>query len=1131
MSCFRRFWLAFVMLIPAPELGAQVAELAGTLHAVWRDAVDGRATTERRYSIVGTDGTTTAVEIPASVAAAHGGHDALDRQRVRVAVAGGRVTAIRAVEAGDARGLGARLLASVAEPKPFVTLLCVFPDFAEIIPTTLTAARRAMGSTYPGAAHYWDEVSNGAISMAGNTVHGWYTLPSPKSAYVLGSDANTTLIARDCAAAADADVYFPDFAGVNFVLNTDIGCCLWGGSGGLSLDGGPRSYGMTWLSGDALRNLGQAMHEMGHAMGLGHSSGPYGLVYDSRWDVMSSSAWHQPPGEQFLLGAHINAYGKRRLGWIPDARHFEAAPGSHSILIESTAQPAENGAYLMARIPTPVFGAQQYYTLEARGVSGYDAPLPGAGIVIHRVGGGGATASNVVDPDGNYETSDLGAVLAPGELFEDRVNGITISVAQREGNAFRVNLAVGEYPRLAVMGPARTLQAVAGAGTAVPDSSSLTVGGVPSGTPWRAHSLYPGPLALQTTSGTGDAMLRWTTNTAGLGPGLYYQEIRVEIGAGQWPQATASIALQVRVDSAATLTAGLSQTSAHDSTVVGGTRPSALYVRVSGPGASNAAWTASSTAPWIRVDSVSGTGNRLLVYTRLATGLAPGLHVGTVIVDVPQAVPSRIVVTDTLRVLEAPTWAITARGASRTSMVQGAAPRLDSVYVELGGRWGTGADWYGFQSAGTFYALPEPPPPRGSGWFRFTRAPRDLAPGVYPASVGLTLAFNVGTPPLEFADTLVVVAAPSALVLSKSVARDAVVGTNSISEDSVWVQPQGPSSSSRVWSVSAPPTRLAFPIIPGSGIPTQRTGPSWIRWIRNLAGRTPGWHVDTVRFSFDVGSGTPAELIDSLFVSSAPLPTTVALGTLARRSDLQAGAPGAVADSVPVTLTGTSAGSVNWSASTSAPWITLTTANGTGSGMLRWTRSAQALAPGMHVDTIRVTASAVGSPIRFVDSLRVYAPLVVTSVPQRPPAQMGSAYADQLAVSEGPGGAVTWSVVAGSLPAGLSLAAGTGALAGVPEASGDFAFTVRAQAGTSTADRALTLQVTEPTLVAGAVIDHLLGGAQLGEDLRRYLDLVGNRNGRTDIGDVRAWRVRVAATLTAADRQALDSLSAPRRTP
>jgi hypothetical protein len=47
------------------------------------------------------------------------------------------------------------------------------------------------------------------------------------------------------------------------------------------------------------------------------------------------------------------------------------------------------------------------------------------------------------------------------------------------------------------------------------------------------------------------------------------------------------------------------------------------------------------------------------------------------------------------------------------------------------------------------------------------------------------------------------------------------------------------------------------------------------------------------------------------------------------------------------------------------------------------------------------------------------------------------------------------------------------------------------------------MSVSRPTLVRDDVLDQLLGtGSALSEEELRYLDLIGNDNGRLDVGDV-----------------------------
>lgn len=120
-------------------------------------------------------------------------------------------------------------------------------------------------------------------------------------------------------------------------------------------------------------------------------------------------------------------------------------------------------------------------------------------------------------------------------------------------------------------------------------------------------------------------------------------------------------------------------------------------------------------------------------------------------------------------------------------------------------------------------------------------------------------------------------------------------------------------------------------------------------------------------------------------------------------------------------------------------------------------------------------------------------------------ATMGTAYEERLAV-ETALGPVTWQVVAGSPPPGVGVAFFSGTVNGVPESAGQFSFTVQAQAGDIAARRTYTLRVATPTLSFDSVVAHLMGTAQpLTPDDIRFLDLLGNRNGRFDLGDFVAW--------------------------
>ncbi len=120
-------------------------------------------------------------------------------------------------------------------------------------------------------------------------------------------------------------------------------------------------------------------------------------------------------------------------------------------------------------------------------------------------------------------------------------------------------------------------------------------------------------------------------------------------------------------------------------------------------------------------------------------------------------------------------------------------------------------------------------------------------------------------------------------------------------------------------------------------------------------------------------------------------------------------------------------------------------------------------------------------------------------------AVVGAAYADTLHLGTA-SGPVTWSVIADSLPPGITLGASSGILAGVPEVAGEFSFGVMAESGGEFGFARFALTVREPQLTTDDVVEAILGAPGLmTPELEAFLDLQGNRNGVFDVGDVRAF--------------------------
>ena len=133
-----------------------------------------------------------------------------------------------------------------------------------------------------------------------------------------------------------------------------------------------------------------------------------------------------------------------------------------------------------------------------------------------------------------------------------------------------------------------------------------------------------------------------------------------------------------------------------------------------------------------------------------------------------------------------------------------------------------------------------------------------------------------------------------------------------------------------------------------------------------------------------------------------------------------------------------------------------------------------------------------------------FATPLIFSMTQLAPGLVGATYEQTLSVSGGTG-SYSWSVASGALPKGLALAQ-TGTLVGRPQQVGLFNFEVHVSSGAQGATSAFQMSVSAPVLVVDDVIRHLVGpAAPLSGDELSYLDLIGNQNGRYDVGDFLAW--------------------------
>ncbi len=272
----------------------------------------------------------------------------------------------------------------------------------------------------------------------------------------------------------------------------------------------------------------------------------------------------------------------------------------------------------------------------------------------------------------------------------------------------------------------------------------------------------------------------------------------------------------------------------------------------------------------------------------------------------------------------------------------------------------------------------------------------------------------------------------------------------------------------------------------------------------------PNVAVFDLAYSANTGTMIAATHGRGMFSLNVNRSLTLVATPTSRHVTVASGATQIVKDSANVIVSGSGSGAANWSASSGgAPWLSLTTVTGTGTGIVSWDIDPTGISVGTYVDTITVTVpGAIDSPTLIIDTLQI------AGFAAMPTAHVDTALSGSLVLIAdsaeviGLSDTTSWTVTHGVTtwltvqPSGRGLGYSRWDVNPAGLLPGSYADTITI--ATSEADTArlfIALEMNVPNIAVDCAFDFLVRNQCLGIVEQRFLDLSGNGDGAFNLGD------------------------------